>query len=131
MESRTSTAGSRRTGGTPSAPADAARSACAFEADVASGGIGADALQERAQRRAAPLADHAPPLDADMARDLADLRQCIELIDHPWPLVVPHGENLIDLLVAYYRLPEDRKPPKDARSDRPQKFLQTKDIPLI
>ena len=43
----------------------------AFEPDIARGGVGADAFQEAAQRRAAPFADHAPALDADMARHLA------------------------------------------------------------
>ena len=49
--------------------------------------------RKRAQRRAAPFADHAPALDADMARDLADLRQRVEFIDGPGPLVVdPAGQ---------------------------------------
>ena len=65
----------------------------ALEADIARGGVGADALKERAQRRAAPFADHAPAFDADVAGDLAGLRQRIELIDRPRPLVIdPAGK---------------------------------------
>src|ERR1700733_6757756 len=45
-----------------------------FKADIARSGVGADPLQKGAQWRAAPPADHAPALDADVARDLADLR---------------------------------------------------------
>src|SRR5580692_12092468 len=48
----------------------------AFEIDVAGRKVGADVAQKRAQRYAAPLADLAPALDADMPGDLPLLRQC-------------------------------------------------------
>src|SRR5260370_19596746 len=48
----------------------------AFEIDVAGRKVGADAAQKRAQRHAAPLADLAPALDADMPGDLPLLQQC-------------------------------------------------------
>src|SRR5258707_15057045 len=47
----------------------------AFEIDVAGRKVGADAAEKRAQRHAAPLADLAPALDADMPGDLPLLRQ--------------------------------------------------------
>ena len=45
--------------------------------------VGADQFQEIAQRRAGPAADRAPALDADVARDLLDLRQLVELLQGP------------------------------------------------
>ncbi len=55
----------------------------ALEADVAGPGIGADALQEGAQRNAAPGADGAPAFDADVAGDLAFLRQRAQPLQRP------------------------------------------------
>src|ERR1700730_17480415 len=56
---------------------------CAFEADISGGEIGANALQENAQRDAGPFADHAPALDANMPRHLRFLRQSIQLLQAP------------------------------------------------
>ena len=43
-------------------------------------GIGADHAKEIAKRNAAPFADGAPALDADMAGDLGNLRQRAQLV---------------------------------------------------
>src|SRR6202140_671201 len=65
----------------------------AFEIDVAGRKVGADAAQKRAQRHAAPLANLAPALDADMPGDLPLLRQCHELLQRPGP---PVGDEAAD-----------------------------------
>ncbi len=55
----------------------------AMESDVAGGEIRARALEERAQRHAAPLADHAPALDAHVPRHVGPLWQRLELVERP------------------------------------------------
>src|SRR5678815_4024838 len=50
-----------------------------LEPDVFRGKVGADALQKVAEAHAAPFADRAPPLDADVARHLGYLRKRVEL----------------------------------------------------
>src|SRR5712691_11517020 len=47
----------------------------ALEADVLRRGVRADTREELAETHPAPLADRAPALDADVARDLRGLRQ--------------------------------------------------------
>src|SRR5437588_121559 len=56
----------------------------ALEAHVLRAQVGSDLLQERAEAHAAPLADRAPALDADMARDLRGFRQRVKLGQRPW-----------------------------------------------
>src|ERR1700728_9908 len=51
----------------------------ALEPDIFGAGVGADALEEIGQLHALPGADGAPALDTDVARDLRDLRQLVEL----------------------------------------------------
>src|SRR5260370_9502486 len=55
--------------------------------DMFGGEIGPDPLEKDAQRTTAPLADAAPPLDADMPGDLRGSRQLIKLVHGPRPLV--------------------------------------------
>ena len=50
----------------------------AFETDIFRREIGADALEKSSERDAAPFADRAPSLNADMAGDLVGLRQLIQ-----------------------------------------------------
>ncbi len=66
----------------------------ALEANVLRRGVGADQLQEGAQRHSAPLADRAPALDADQLRDLAGLRQPAQLLQAPGALVADPPGNL-------------------------------------
>src|SRR6267142_1696563 len=66
----------------------------AVETDVFRGGVGADALKERREAHAAPLADRAPALDTDVARDLRGLRQRVELGQRPGLLVADHAGEL-------------------------------------
>src|ERR1700722_16045333 len=66
----------------------------AFEIDVAGRKVGADAPQKRSQRHAAPLANLAPALDADMPGDLPLLRQCHQLLQRPVP---PVGDKAADI----------------------------------
>ena len=49
--------------------------------------VGADAAEKIAETRSAPLANHAPPFDADVARNLAFLRQGLDLLDGPGTFV--------------------------------------------
>src|SRR6266850_1053497 len=56
-----------------------------LEGDVACAEVRADALQEIGKAHAAPLADRAPALDADVARDLRGLGQRVELGQAPGP----------------------------------------------
>src|SRR5712664_3563600 len=56
--------------------------------------LGTDQFEEIAQRRAGPASDRAPALDADMARDLLDLRQLVELLQRPRFLVVDEAAHL-------------------------------------
>ena len=69
----------------------------ALEPDIFGAHIGADQLQEVAQRRAGPAADRAPALDADMAGDLLDLRQGVEFVQRPRLLVLDEA--------AHFQLP--------------------------
>ncbi len=55
----------------------------ALEAHVLRAQVGADLLEERAEAHAAPFADRAPALDANVARDLRRLRKCVELRQSP------------------------------------------------
>ncbi|KOT10965.1 hypothetical protein DM77_2837 [Burkholderia mallei] len=67
----------------------------AFEADVFRARVRADAAQEFAKRRAAPAADRAPALDANVPRDLLRMRQRIQRRQAPASLAgdeTRHGE---------------------------------------
>src|SRR5690349_15473955 len=59
----------------------------AFEADIASARVGADALQEGAKRHATPFADRAPAFNTDMPRNLRGLRQAAQTCEIPVALV--------------------------------------------
>src|SRR5207244_4621041 len=69
----------------------------ALEPDIFGARIGADQFQEIAQRRPGPASDRAPALDADVTRDLLDLRQLIKLFQRPGLLVLDQS--------AYFQLP--------------------------
>src|SRR6266850_5931717 len=66
----------------------------ALEADVLRRRIGADAPEEIGKAYSAPLADRAPALDADVPRDLRDLRQRVELGKPPGLRVADHAAEL-------------------------------------
>ena len=55
----------------------------ALEADIFCRPVGADAGEKIRERHAAPLADRAPALDADMPRDLVGLRQGMQFGERP------------------------------------------------
>src|SRR6478735_3793726 len=65
----------------------------ALEPDISGAGVGADYLEEIAQRRAGPAADRAPALDADVPGDLLDLWQLVELLQRPRLLVVDESTH--------------------------------------
>src|SRR5204863_4447781 len=66
----------------------------ALEPAVLRACVGADQFEEIAQRRAGPASDRAPALDADMAGDLLDLRQLVQLLQGPGFLVVDQPAHL-------------------------------------
>src|SRR5271169_822560 len=66
----------------------------ALEPDIFGRGVGADHLEKVGELYALPGADGAPALDADMARDLRDFRQLIELGQRPRLLVVDQPADL-------------------------------------
>jgi hypothetical protein len=65
-----------------------------MEVDVFGGQVGAHPLQEAFQVHARPLADVIPALHADMADDDFLLRQRVELLRGPGPLVVDATSEL-------------------------------------
>src|SRR5665811_1315897 len=56
---------------------------CAFETDILRAQICADALEKASKRDAAPLADGAPALDANVPRHLILLRHCAQVGQRP------------------------------------------------
>src|SRR5256885_11351007 len=74
----------------------------ARETDVFCGGVGADAREEIRKAHAAPLADSAPTLDADMTRDLGGLRQAVELGQRPGFLLADQALELELVVLAVH-----------------------------
>ena len=66
----------------------------ADESDILFCEIGFYMLEKDSQRAAAPFADPAPTLDTDMPGDLRGVRQLIEIVDRPRPLVADRAAKL-------------------------------------
>ncbi len=75
----------------------------ALEAYVPCRSIGADARKEIAETHATPLADRAPALDADVARNLGSLRQGVELGQRPGLLVANKALELQLVVLAVHQ----------------------------
>src|ERR1700676_696618 len=75
----------------------------ALESDISSAQIGTDSLQEGAEWRAGPFADHAPAFDADVPGDLTLRRQFAQPRNCPRFLVgdAPSKHQTITRLVEY------------------------------
>src|SRR3954462_1837424 len=66
----------------------------ALATDVLGGRIRADAGEEIGEAYAAPRAERAPALDADVARDLRNLRQRVQVGERPGLAVAHHAGQL-------------------------------------
>src|SRR5207249_8843444 len=66
----------------------------ADESDILFCEIGFYMLEKDSQRAAAPFADPAPTLNTDMPGDLRGVRQLIEIVDRPRPLVADRAAKL-------------------------------------